>query len=158
VACGAPYAARDTAPPGVSTLALDPPIEFSFDSLDARPVSSGSMRGKPTIVAFVTTDSLPAQAQVDFLSAMAKRDADRVNYAVVAFAADRELVDLYAKSLALKFPVAAIDPGKASGTTAFGDLSLVPVTVLLDRHGHMVWRAEARVAKPDEIRAAMRGL
>jgi len=158
VACGGSSAARDSAPPGVSTLALDPAIDFAFDSLDGRPVTSTATRGKPTVMAFVTTDSLPAQAQVDFLAAMAKRDLGRVNYAVVALAADRELVELYTKSLALTFPVAVIDPGKASETTAFGDLSLVPVTVVLDRRGHMIWRAQARVVRADEIRGALRGL
>jgi hypothetical protein len=42
------------------------------------------MRGKPAVIAFVTTGSLPAQAQVDYLVAMARNDGDRVNYAVVA--------------------------------------------------------------------------
>jgi hypothetical protein len=122
-------------------------------------VSAASTRGKLTVIAFATTSSLPAQAEVDFLVAMAKHDADRVNYAVVALAAppDRELVELYAKSLSLPFPVAMLDP-RAASATAFGDLSRVPVTVLLDREGRIAWRAQARVAKADEIRAAMRGL
>jgi hypothetical protein len=149
-ACGASHAAGDP-PPGASTLATDPEIEFEFDSLDARPVSAAAMRGKPTVIAFVTTDSLAGQAQVDFLVAMAKHDAARVNYAVVAIGVDRELAQLYAKSLSLTFPVAILDPGKA-GATAFGDLSVVPVTVLLDPGGHVTWRAQARVARADEIR------
>jgi len=110
------------------------------------------MRGKPTVIAFVTTDSLAGQAQVDFLVAMAKHDASRVNYAVVAIGIDRELAELYAKSLSLTFPVAILDPAKAGGATAFGDLSVVPVTVLLDPGGHVTWRAQARVARADEIR------
>jgi hypothetical protein len=47
---------------------LEPALEFEFDSLDERPVSSAAMRGKPSVLAFVTTSSLAAQAQVIFLS------------------------------------------------------------------------------------------
>lgn len=136
-------------------LAADPALDFAFDSLDERPVSSASTRGKLTVIAFVTTDSLPAQAQVDFLVPMAKHDADRVNYAVVVVGTDRELVELYAKSLSLKFPVAWLQPTQMAVAEAFGDISVVPVTVLLDRGGHPVWRAQGRVARPDEMRKAM---
>jgi hypothetical protein len=160
-ACTDPSAAN--APPltpGVSAAPLRPPVEFAFDSLDARPVSAAATRGKPTLIAFVTTGSLPAQAQVDFLVAMAKRDADRVNYAVVALDGDeqREIVELYARSLKIPFPVALADRLTRGGGGAFGDVSAVPVTVLLDRGGHPVWRVDGRVARSEEIRGAMRGL
>jgi hypothetical protein len=154
VACGASPPPLDVAP-GASTLATDPALDFAFDSLDERPVSSASTRGKVTVIAFVTTDSLPAQAQVDFLVPMAKHDADRVNYVVVVVGTNRELVELYAKSLSLKFPVAWLQPTDVAVAEAFGDISVVPVTVLLDRGGHPVWRAQGRVARPDEMRKAM---
>jgi hypothetical protein len=90
---------------------------------------------------------------------MARHDGDRVNYAVVALEAQeaRELVDLYRKALSIPFPVAIADARTLSGTGAFGDVSAVPVTVLLDRAGRVTWRVDGRVAKSDEIRAAMRG-
>jgi hypothetical protein len=121
-------------------------------------VNSTSTRGKPTVMTFVTTGSLPAQAQVDYLVAMAKNDGDRVNYAVVALdnGESRELVELYAKALSIPFPVAMADAQTRSGAGAFGDVSAVPVTVVLDRAGRVVWRVDARVAKSAEIRGAMR--
>ncbi len=153
--CAASRAGGDSAPPGASTLASDPAVDFAFESLDLRPVSAEATRGKPTVIAFVTTDSLPAQAQVDFLAAMAKHDGDRVNYAVVALGSERELVELYAKSLSLAFPVAWLDPGKVDEASGFGEVGAVPVTVLLDPGGHVAWRAQGRVARPEEIRQAM---
>jgi hypothetical protein len=146
--------------PGASTVPLRAPVDFQFDSLDDRPVDTESTRGKTTVIAFVTTGSLPSQAQVDFLSAMARRDADRVNYAVVALEPreNRELVEIYRKSLALTFPVAMADAKTLAGASAFGDLSVVPVTVVLDREGRIAWRVDGRVVKSDEIRRAMRGL
>jgi hypothetical protein len=160
VACGGSNGGVDRAAVGTSAIPLGPAVDFAFDSLDDRPVSAEAMRGKPTVVAFVTTGSLPAQAQVGFLVAMARNDAQRVNYVVVALEAreNRELVELYAKSLSIPFPVALADNQTRSGSGAFGDVTSVPVTLLLDRSGRVIWRVGGRVAKSEEIRAAMRGL
>ncbi len=138
---------------------VEVPVEFAFDSLDERSVSGGATRGKPTIVAFVTTASLAAQAQVDFLVAMSRHDGDRVNYAVVAMEDrdSRELVELYKKALSIPFPVAMADAPTLAGSGAFGDVRAVPVTVILDRKGRVVWRLAGRVSKSEELRAALRG-
>jgi hypothetical protein len=146
--------------PGSFRFAVHGPVDFAFDSLDDRPVTAEAARGKPTIVAFVTTSSLPAQAQVDFLVAMAKHDADRINYAVVALEQrdNRELVELYRKALSIPFPVALADAETFAGSGPFGDVRAVPVTLMLDRTGRVVFRVDGRVAKSSELRAALRGL
>jgi hypothetical protein len=143
-----------------ATLAASPPFDFAFDSLDERPVSAIATRGEPTLIAFVTTSSMPSQAQVDFLVAMAKHDADRVHYAVVALEPreNRELVEMYVRALAIPFPVALADGATIAGQGPFGDVQSVPSTVLLDREGRVVWRATGRVAKSGEIRGVMRGM
>jgi hypothetical protein len=135
-------------------------VDFAYDSLDDRPVSSEALRGKPTVLAFVNTGSLPAQAQVDFLVVMAKHDGDSVNYAVVALETpqNRELVELYRKSLGIPFPVALADATTAAGGGPFGDVTAVPVTVVLDRSGRIVSRVAGRVVKAEELRAALRGI
>jgi hypothetical protein len=160
LACGGSPARSDATPVGASSAELHPAVDFEFDSIDERPVSSAVTRGKPTVLAFVTTGSLMSQAQVDFLVAMAKHDADRVNYALVALEQrqNRELVQLYQKALGVSFPVALADATTLEGAGAFGDVTQVPVTVVLDRTGRIVLRAVARVVKSEEIRAAMRGL
>ena len=160
-ACG-----RSNGPPlvddrlGVSKAEVHAPIDFAFDSVDDRPVSSEATRGKPTVIAFVNTGSLPAQAQVDFLVVMAKHDADKVNYAAVALEAreNREIVELYKKALSIPFPVALADETTTAGGGPFGDVTTVPVTVILDRAGRIVLRVAGRVVKSDELRGALRGL
>jgi len=136
------------------------PVAFAFDSLDDRPLTSESTRGKPTVLAFVTTASLAAQAQVDFLVAMAKRDGDQIRYGVVALEPpeNRELVELYVRALSIGFPVAMADLQTLAGVSAFVDVRSVPVTVVLDSVGRIVWRVDGRIARSDEIRAAMLGL
>jgi hypothetical protein len=145
---------------GASTVGLRPAIDFAFDSLDERPVSSEATRGKTTVIVVLTTGSLPAQAQVDYLVAMAAHDAGQVNYVAVALEApeSRELVELYCKALHVTFPVALADGPTRAGQGPFGDVSAVPVTVVLDRAGRVVWRSAGRVARSDELREAMRGL
>jgi hypothetical protein len=160
-ACSSPPAAPPETPVvGSSTVAPHPAIDFAFDSLDDRPVSSAATRGKVTVIVFVTTGSLMAQAQVDYLVAMSSRDGDKVNYLLVAVETrdNRELVDLYRKTLKVPFPVAVVDPVSAAAAGSFGDVTAVPVIVVLDRAGRTVLRTDARVAKSDEIRQAMRGL
>jgi hypothetical protein len=135
-------------------------VDFDFDAVDDPPVTAEGTRGVPTVLSFITTSSLSSQAQADFLIAMAKHDGDRVHYVLVVLEPEenRELVALYKKALSIPFPVALADAQTLAGGSPFGDVSTVPVTVLLDRSGHVVWRIEGRVARSDEMRAAMRGL
>ena len=160
IACGkaAPPAVPPASTPAVAVARA--PVEFAFDSIDDRPVTAEATRGKPTVLAFVTTSHLAAQAQVDFLVAMAKHDSDRVNYAVVALERrdSRELVELYKQALSIPFPVAMADAQTLAGAGPFGDVRALPVTVILDRFGRIAFRSDGRVAKSDELRAAMRGL
>ena len=151
---------RPADPPGVSLQPVRAPIDFSFDAVGDAPLTAESTRGSPTVISFITTSSLSSQAQADFLVAMAKNDGDRVHYALVVLETqeNRELVALYKKALSIPFPVALADSQTVAGASAFGDVSTVPVTVLLDRAGRLVWRIEGRVAKSGEMRAAMRGL
>jgi hypothetical protein len=153
--CGA--APPSGAEPVVATPAPpnSTPVTFAFDSLDERSVTSAAMRGKPTVITFVTTDSLAAQAQVDFLVVMAKKDAGAVNYVIVAIGSQdtRELVELYRQALHVSFFVAMADGATLAGGGAFGDVRGVPVTVILNREGRPIWRADGRVAQSAELRA-----
>ncbi len=163
VGCGGARGTASADPPGVSVSARAAPrspVDFSYDAVGEAPVTAEGTRGLPTVISFITTSSLPSQAQADFLVAMSKHDGDRVHYIVVVLEPqeNRELVDLYKKALSIPFPVAIADADTLAGAGAFGDVSAVPVTVLLDRAGRIVSRTEGRVVKSDEMRAAMRGL
>ncbi len=156
----------DPGPPvGVSTKGAEPlPIPekaavYEFDSLDERPVSSEAMRGKPTVIVFVSTGDIVGQAQVSYLVHMAKSDGDRVNYAMVALHPRKEivLVEAYCRTLGVEFPVALGDPSVTKAGGPFGEIPAVPTLVLLDREGRLVWK-HTGLAKSDEIRRHMRGL
>jgi hypothetical protein len=132
-------------------------VSFAYDSLDARPVSSSAMRGKPAVIAFVTTYDMGCHAQVDYLVAMAKTDAPTVNYALVALEKreERELVELFRTTLGVTFPVALADDTTIGGGGPFGDVHKIPTVVVLDRAGRVAWKKSGLV-KSDEIRAVLR--
>ncbi|WP_394837857.1 TlpA family protein disulfide reductase [Pendulispora rubella] len=147
-------------PVGVSTVQSTErkaPVRFEYDSLDERPVSSAAMKGKLSVIAFITTWDLSSQAQVDYLVPMSKRDGDQVAYALVALQPrrDRELIELYRTKLGVTFPVALGDAETISGSGAFGDVHAVPTVIILDREGRVVWR-NVGLVKADEIRRELR--
>jgi hypothetical protein len=151
-------------PVGISTKEgnappIDKAVSFAFDSLDERPVTSEAMRGKPTVIAFITTGDIVGQAQVSYLVHMAKNDGDRVNYVVVALHPRKELilVDSYRRTLGVEFPVALGDPASTNATGPFGEIPAVPTIVILDRDGRIVWK-HTGLAKNEELRGHMHGL
>jgi len=155
-ACGGGNAAGP--PPGVSTA--DAPVypDFEFDSLDQRPVSSAAMRGKPSVLTFVTTFDPISQMQVSYLVAVAATMPD-VNFAVVALqeASQREIVELYRDAMKIPFPVALGDTATIAGGGTLGDVHAVPTTIVLGRDGKVAWRHAGGV-RPDELREHLRGL
>lgn len=166
IAAGALALAGCGRPGNVETVGGDPSlrqraIDFNFDSLDEHPVSSAAMRGKTTVLAFVTTFDLQSQAQVDYLAAMAKHDGDRVNYAIVALEqpANRELVESFRGFISQKFGVllttALGDAATIAGGGPFGDVHVVPTVVVLDRAGAIVWE-KTGLSRSEDIRAGMR--
>jgi len=160
VACGTKTVET---PVGVSdkpgTSFPDKPVSYVFDTLDERPVSSVAHRGKPTILALVTTGDIVGQAQVDYLVAMAKNDGGKVNYALVALHPRKEIpiVEAYMSALKIEFPVALGDPSVMTPGGPFGEISAVPTIIVLDRDGKIVWK-HTGLAKADELRGHMRRL
>lgn len=132
---------------------------YGFDSLDDRPVSSEANRGKPVVIAFVTTGDLNSQAQVSYLVHMAKNDGDKVSYAMVALHPRKEavLVEAYKTTLGVEFPVALADSSATNAAGPFGEIPAVPTTVVLDRQGRIAWK-HTGLAKNDELRGHMQGL
>jgi hypothetical protein len=158
-ACGRKTSDAPVESIGASTHDAERPVEFSFDSLDARRVNDEALRGKPTVLAFVATWDLASQAQIDFMVPMHKHDGTVVNYIMIALQEpkDREIVEAFRSGLHVEFPVALADKGTIAGGGPFGDVHNVPTVVILDRAGRMVWR-RVGLARSDEIRAGFKGL
>jgi hypothetical protein len=147
---------RGGAAVGISQVAPILPGAFKYDSLDDRPVDAQSLRGKITVLAFITTYDLGSQAQANFLTAMAKHDEKEVNYVLVALQEpkDRELVEVYRSNLGITFPVALADAETITGGGPLGDVHKIPTVVVLDRTGRIMWK-KIGIATSGEIRAGM---
>jgi len=148
------------APVGTSSAASGERVAYEFESLDDRAVTSEAMHGRPTVLTFVQLGSALSQAQVEYIVAMAKNDASQTNYAVVALEprSNRELLELYVKTLDVTFPAALADEATLNGAGGFGEWHGVPTTIVLDRVGRVLWRADGRVATSTELRNAMRSM
>ena len=157
VACGG--AAKEEAPVGVSTADTHAPVTFAFDSLDARPVTSAAMQGKPAVLLFVTTWDTLSQAEVGYVVAVAGEEGERTSFALVALQdpSARELVEIYRDTMKVSFPVALGDPATIAGGGSLGDVHEVPSIVMLDAAGRVAWR-HAGLVKPDELRARIKPL
>ncbi len=163
VASGCAGKQRDLTAVGVSdkpgTGLPERPVTYVFDPLDERLVSSAAHRGKPTVLAFVTTGDIVGQAQIDYLVAMAKNDGAKVNYALIALHPRKEivLVEAYISALKVEFPVALGDASAMGPGGPFGEISAVPTVVVLDGEGRIVWK-HMGLAKAEELRGHMRSL
>jgi thiol-disulfide isomerase/thioredoxin len=141
---------------GVSTVERGGAVSFAFDSLDERPVSSQALRGRPIVLAFVTTWDLPSQVQTRYLTAL----KTTASIALVALdtRANRELVEAYAKTLNVSYPVALAAPtDSSSGIQTFGDFGeiAVPTVIVLDAEGRIIFRRNG-LCKTEDIDAALR--
>jgi hypothetical protein len=141
-----------TTPIGLSDPTPEAKAQFAFDSLDARPVSSESIRGKIAVLVFVTTYDWASQAEVDFVVPIARHEDPKVTFALVALQgrSDRELVEHYSETLGVTFPTALADVPSASAA-GFGEVRSVPTVIVVDASGKMIFRKEG-IVKGDEIR------
>jgi hypothetical protein len=115
---------------------------FSYTTLDERVVTSGSYRGRMTVIALVATYDTASQAQARFVSSVYLRHAPRIN-ALMLVLEPREnapLADAFRSSLGLRYDVALADEDTIAGRGPFPGLHHVPSIVLLDRDGREVWR------------------
>lgn len=137
-----PSAASTPAPPAV-TEAAGAPLVFSFPEVRGKAdVTGESLRGRISIVGFVTTYDLPSQAQVRYLNQLAREHVPRLNVALLVLEPpeNREIAAAFADMLGLKYPVAMADAATIRGEGPFAGLHHVPSLVILDREGRERYR------------------
>jgi hypothetical protein len=145
------------APAGMSTADTTAGAAlYDFDSLDARPVNSAVMAGKPVVLAFITTFDPMSQLQVNELLPLAAEFPD-VQFALVALqdAAARELVELYRDTMKVTFPVAMADAATIAGGGMLGDVHHVPTLLVIGRDGRVAWRHAGGV-RSGELRSRVK--
>jgi hypothetical protein len=120
------------------------PRRFDFVAIDGSRLSSQNTAGRITVLVFITTYDLGSQVVVRELSTVVHRRTPRVNAGVVVLEPPKNapLVEAYAQSLDIPFPIALADQATLEGRGAFGAVGVVPTTVVLDADGNEVWRRQ----------------
>jgi hypothetical protein len=119
-----------------------PERRFAFTTLEGKLVTHKTFRGRMTVIALVTTYDTASQAQTRFLTSVAHRHTPRTNALLLVLepATHLPLVQAYASSLGVDYPVAFADGATVAGEGAFDGLHTVPSVVILDKRGREVWR------------------
>ena len=122
--------------------ATGPVLRFAFQAVDGRPVSTRSLANRVSVIGFLTTYDVPSQVEARFLAMLERRHSPRVNVAVLMLEApeNQPLVEAFAASLRLEYPVAIADAATIAGEGPFAGLHHVPSVVVLDRAGREAWR------------------
>lgn len=138
--CSAPVAGAQQ--PEVALAATGDTVRFAYETLEGKPLTSESLRGRITVIAFLTTYDFPSQAEARFLSSITRRHTPRVNALALILEApeNRPLAEAFTATLGLPYPVALADEATIAGEGAFPGLHNVPSIVILDREGREAYR------------------
>ncbi|HKQ71009.1 MAG TPA: TlpA family protein disulfide reductase [Polyangiaceae bacterium] len=153
-------AERPASQPAFAETNRSSPLQFRYELVDGKGwLASEMLRGRPTVLAFLTTYDLGSQAEARFLAGVAKRHVPRINAAAIVLETpqNRPLMVAFRDALRLDYPVAIGDSGLIRGEGPFGDVHVVPSVVVLDAESRLV-RKHFGLAKEDDIEDALRGL
>lgn len=140
LACGGPGAKG--APASLSFPGHGAPLRYAFAGIDGRPVSSEEHAKRITVIAFLTTYDVPSQVEARFLASLLRHHTPRINVAALMLetAENKPLVDAFAVTLGLPYPIALADADTIAGQGTFAGLHHVPSVVILDREGREAFR------------------
>lgn len=136
-----------------------PPLRFAYEGLDGHPVSSDALANRVSVIGLLTTYDVHSQVEARFLAAMLQRHTPRINVAVLMLEApeNKPLVEAFARSLGLPYPVGMADPATIAGDGPFAGLHDVPSVVILDQQGREAYR-HAGLLDEATLEAALRAV
>src|SRR5262249_1304213 len=108
------------------------PVQFSFVTLEGKTLDTRSLVGRLSVIGFATTHDLPSQAQARFLTGLMRRHTPRLNVALLVLEPpeNQPLVEAFARTLGLPYPVALADQATIAGQGPFAGLHHVPSVVV----------------------------
>lgn len=141
--------ARESEPASVPEPELGEPLQFTFGTITGGEVSSDTTRGRTTALLFVTTYDLPSQAEAQLLRDVLSSHKPVANAAIVMMEAPQaaSLAQVWADSIALKWPIAMASPSLVAGESQLGRINGVPTLIVLDRRGRLVAKSEGALGR-----------
>jgi hypothetical protein len=139
------------ADPPSDTPQTHSPIRFDYVALDGRPVNSGNTRGRVTVVVYLTSYDLPSQIIMRELADLAHSHQPRFNALGIALEPPKNapLVEAFASTLELPFPVALTRRQSLEEAEPFGRVLAVPTTIVLDKTGLERSRRQGTLTRAD---------
>jgi len=136
-----------------------PRVLFSYPTIDGGTLSTETLAGRYSVLAFVTTYDTASQAQARFLTGVVRRHVPRINAGIIVLEPEdhRPLIEAFGHALGLPYPVALADKATIAGEGPFQGLHHVPSIVILDRDGREAWR-HLGLIKGDDIDLALHAL
>ena len=140
--------AGPAAPPPPSAV----PVDYSFGTVDGELIGSNVLRGRVTVLLFITTFDLASQAQAKRLEDLHRQHAPRINAVGVVLEAARyvDLARAFRDITKIHYPLAMASESTLAGVGPFGGVNTVPTWVVPDRRSavHSVFRGPL---EPEEL-------
>ena len=132
-------------------------LDFSLPGLDGDLISAQQMRGRVTILLFLTTFDVASQAQARRLEDLYRTHAPRVNALGVVVEAPRyaTLVSEYRHSLGLSFPLVMGERAVLDTHRELRNVTSVPAWIILNREGEVMSSAAGALSF-DELEKLVR--
>ncbi|HXS18517.1 MAG TPA: hypothetical protein VN764_15070 [Polyangiaceae bacterium] len=133
-ACGAPASHRAAASPAEHSR-----LHYTIPTVSGGPIDTMAHRGRATVLLFVTTFDVLSQSQASRLEDFYRSHEPRINAAAVVMEPPRnwELVQSFAKVLALSYSVGMADHQELSRQGLLGEINTVPAWLVLDADGRV---------------------
>ena len=122
-------------------------IEFVLSDAEGAPVSSESLRGRRSLLVFVTTYDLGAQLVARRVEEVLRTARPRVNALGVVMERGTylPLLETYAEATGLSYPLVLADGATFDGRGPLGDVDYVPTIVVLDDRLRRVFKLQGAV-------------
>ena len=115
---------------------------YEFGTTDGEEFSAESMRGRVTVLVFVTTFDLASQVAAKQLNQALHSHRPRINAGAVVLEAAKyaPLADVFRSALELSYPVALADLPTLAQNSTLGEVRSVPTVIVFDAQGREVFR------------------
>jgi hypothetical protein len=129
---------------GPASLQSGPVVLFAYPATDGSRVDSAGLRGRLSVLLFITTFDSASQLMARQLNQILHSHTPRINAAAIVLEDPdyAPLAQVFHDSLELEYPVALADAATRSGESSFGPIRRVPTLVVLGPHAELVWKRE----------------
>lgn len=123
--------------------------EFEWTTIDDKPLTANDLRGRVTLLLFVTMHELGSQLMVQQAEQSLHKVVPRINAVAVLMEGPEytPLAPAFRDGLSLSYPLVMAGPALLRGSSPFGEIDYLPTTLVLDRQGNETQRLRGPVSE-----------